>query len=187
MRPRIEDMADDIAAVIRALGLSTVDMVGFSIGGLQAQEVTRRHPELVRKLMLLGTGLKGGDPTIHPKTIEVASAPIPSADDFLFLFFGRSDAARKAGLEFWKRRHLRADQDPPSSLEVARAQQEAYAAYMQPLPGDKPYAFLNKITQPTLVVNGIDDVMIATINSLYLAQNIPDAQLILYQIGRAHV
>ena len=51
---------------------------------------------------------------------------------------------------------------------------------MPPLPGDRPYAFLNKITQPTLVVNGIDDVMIATINSLYLAQNIPGAQLILY-------
>ena len=92
----------------------TVDMVVFSIGGLQAQEVTLRHPELVRKLMLLGTGLKGGDPTIHPKTIEVASVPIPSAEDVLFLFFGRSDAARKAGREFWKRRHLRADQDPPS-------------------------------------------------------------------------
>jgi len=179
-RNRIEDMVDDIAAVIRALGLSKVDVVGFSIGGLQAQEVTLRHPELVRKLMLLGTGLKGGDPTIHPKTIEVASTPVPTAEDFLFLFFGRSDAARTAGLEFWNRRHLRADQDPPSSLEVATAQLEAYAAYMQPLLGDKPYAFLNKVTQPTLVVNGIDDVMIATINSLYLAQNIPNALLILY-------
>ena len=67
-----------------------------------------------------------------------------------------------------------------SFKEVAKAQLEAYAAYMQPLLGDKPYAFLNKVTQPTLVVNGIDDVMIATINSLYLAQNIPNALLILY-------
>ena len=179
-RNRIEDMADDIAVVIRALGLSKVDVVGFSIGGLQAQEVTLRHPDLVRKLMLIGTGVKGGDPTMHPKTIAVASSPVPSAEDFLFLFFGRSEAARKAGLEFWERRHLRVNQDPPSSLGVATAQQEAYAAYMQPLPGDKPYAFLNKITQPALVVNGIDDVMIPTINSLYLAQNVPDAQLILY-------
>ena len=179
-RNRIEDMADDIAAVIRALGLSKVDLVGFSIGGLQAQEVALRHPELVRKLLLLGTGLKGGDPTMPPRTIEVASTPIPTIDDFLFLFFGRSEAAQKAGREFWNRRHLRADQDPPSSPEVAIAQQEAYAAYMQPLLGDKPYAFLNKVTQPTLVVNGIDDVMIATINSYYLAQNIPNALLILY-------
>ena len=179
-RNRIEDMADDIAAVIRSLGLSKVDVVGFSIGGLQAQEVTLRHPELVRKLMLIGTGVKGGDPTMHPKTVEVASTPVPTAEDFLFLFFGRSEAARKAGLEFWERRHQRADQDPPSSLQVAQAQQEAYAAYMQPLPGDKPYAFLSRIVQPTLVVNGIDDIMIPTINSLYLAQNIPDAQLILY-------
>ena len=48
------------------------------------------------------------------------------------------------------------------------------------MPGDKPYAFLNKIKHPTLVLNGIDDVMIATINSLHLAQNIPNAQLIIY-------
>ena len=179
-RNRMEDMADDIAAVIKALGLSKVDLVGFSIGGFQAQEVTLRHPELVRKLILLGTGPRGGDLTMDPKVIEVAPRPVPGADDFLFLFFGRSDAAKKAGLEFWDRRHLRADQDPPSSAEVAQAQVEAHTAYLTPLPGDKPYAYLNKITQPTLVLNGIEDIMIATINSFYLAQNIPNAQLIIY-------
>ena len=87
-RNRMEDMADDIAAVIRALGLSQVDLLGFSIGGYQAQEVTLRHPDLIRKLMLLGTGLRGGDPTMDPKVLEVAPRPVPTLEDFLFLFFG---------------------------------------------------------------------------------------------------
>lgn len=179
-RNRMEDMADDIAAVIRALGLPQVDLLGFSIGGYQAQEVALRHPALVRKLILLGTGPRGGDPTMDPRVLEVAPRPVPTMEDFIFLFFGQSEAARNAGVEFWERRHQRIDQDPPSSAAVAQAQVEAHRAYLTPMAGDKPYAYLNKITQPTLVLNGINDLMIATVNSFYLAQNIPNAQLILY-------
>lgn len=179
-RNRIEDMADDIALVIQALGLPQVDLLGFSIGGFQVQEVALRHPQLVRKLLLLGTGLRGGDPKMEPRVLEVAPRPVPTAEDFLYLFFGRSAAARQAGLAFWERRHRRVDQDPPSSAAVAQAQAEAHAAYLQPLPGENPYAFLRAIKQPTLVLNGVDDVMIPTINSWHLAQNIPDAQLLIY-------
>ncbi|MFM9615536.1 alpha/beta hydrolase [Streptomyces sp. V2] len=184
-RNRMEDMADDIAAVVRALGLEQVDLLGFSIGGYQAQEVVLRHPRLVRKLLLLGTGLRGGDPTTDPKVYEVAPNPVPTVDDFLFLFFGRSEAAVEAGRAFWERRHQRADQDPPSSLAVAQAQLEAVVAYAEPLPGENPYAHLNAITQPTLVLNGSNDVMIASINSWHLVQNIPDAQLLVYP-GAGH-
>jgi pimeloyl-ACP methyl ester carboxylesterase len=179
-RNRMEDMADDIALVIRALGLSQVDLLGFSIGGLQVQEVTLRHPKLVRKLMLLGTGLRGGNAGMEPKVREVASHPVPTADDFAYLFFGRSEAAKQAALAFWKRRHQRVEQDPPSSAEVAKAQGEAYAAYLPPLSGANPYAYLNAITQPTLVLNGVNDIMIPTINSWHLSQNIPNAQLLIY-------
>lgn len=179
-RNRIEDMADDIAAVLRALCLSQVDLLGFSIGGFQVQEVALRHPQLVRKLLLLGTGLRGGDPRMDPGVSKVASNPVPTAEDFLYLFFGRSEAAKKAGLAFWGRRHDRADQDPPSSAVVAKAQSEAHAAYLQPLAGANPYAFLNAITQPTLVLNGVNDIMIPTINSWHLSQHIPNAQLLIY-------
>lgn len=179
-RNRIEDMADDIALVIRALGLSQVDLLGFSIGGLEVQEVALRHPDLVRKLLLLGTGLRSADTKIDPRMQEVASNPVPSVDDFLFLFFGRSEEAKQAGRAFWERRHQRVEQDPPSSADVAKAQAEAYAVYSAPQSGENPHAYLGAIKQPTLVLNGVDDIMIASTNSWSLAQNIPNAQLLIY-------
>lgn len=179
-RTLIEDMADDAAAVIRALGLSKVDVVGFSLGGMVAQEVTRRHPALVRKLMLLGIQPRGGNPDPDPKIFEVAPRPVPTVDDFLFLFFGRSEVAKQAGRDFWKRRHEREDQDPPSSTEFMQAQIAANTAFVTPLDPEKPFAHLGEIAQPTLIVNGVDDVMIATINSWHMVQNIPNAQLIVY-------
>lgn len=180
-RAKAQDMADDIASVIRALGIPKVDLIGFSIGGFQAQEVTLRHPDLVRKLILLGTGPRGGDPWIDPKMAEIAPKPVLGVDDYLFLFFGRSEVAKAAGRAFWERRHLRPDQDPPTSQEVAEAQWQVYQNYMVPSTEEKPYAYLNAIKQPTLVVNGIEDVMIASINSFHLGQNIPNAQVILYE------
>lgn len=179
-RTTAQDMADDIASVIRALDIPQVDLIGFSIGGFQAQEVALRHPELVRKIILLGTGPRGGDPWIDPKMVEIAPKPVHDVDDFLFLFFGRSEKAKEAGRAFWERRHQRVDSDPLSSPEVAQAQWQVYQNYMVPIEGDKPYAYLNAIKQPTLIVNGIEDVMIASINSFYLGQNIPDSQVIYY-------
>lgn len=179
-RTRIEHMADDAAAVIRALGLTQVDVLGFSLGGFQAQDLTRRHPQLVRRLMLLGTGPRGGNPDSEPGVLGAAPRPVPTIDDFLFLFFGRSEAAKQAGREFWERRHERVDQDPPSSPAVIQAQIEANMYYLPKLDAKDPFAHLRAITQPTLVLNGNHDVMVPTINSWYLAQNIPNAQLLIY-------
>ena len=105
---------------------------------------------------------------------------MPTVDDFLFLFFGPSEAAKQAGRDFWRRRHQRTDQDPPSSPELMQAQIAANTAFVAPLDAEKPFAHLSEITQPTLIVNGVNDVMIATINSWHLVQSIPNAQLIVY-------
>jgi pimeloyl-ACP methyl ester carboxylesterase len=179
-RTRIEDMADDAAAAIRAIGLRTVDVLGFSLGGFQAQDLTRRHPYLVRKLMLLGTGPRGGNPDSEPGVLERAPRPVPIMDDFLFLFFGRSEAAKQAGRDFWKRRHQRVDQDPPSSPEVIQAQIEANMYYLPKLDKTAPFAHLREIKQPTFILNGVNDVMVPSINSWHMAQNIPNAQLFIY-------
>jgi len=179
-RTRIEHMADDAAAFLRALGLRQVDVLGFSLGGFQAQDLTRRHSELVRKLMLLGTGPRGGNSDSHPHVLDLAPRPIPILEDFLFLFFGRSETAQKTGREFWERRHQRVDQDPPSSPAVMQAQVEAHMHYLPRLDPNAPFAHLREIKQPTFILNGVEDVMVPTINSWYMAQNIPNAQLFIY-------
>lgn len=175
-RTRIKDMADDAAAVIRALGLRLVDVLGFSLGGFQALDLTWCHPGLVRKLMLLGTGPRGGNPDMEPQVLTTAPRPVSVFEDFLYLFFGRSAQARQAAHEFWERRHQRADQDPPSSPEVAKAQIEANMLYLP----RHPFAYLRGIRQPTFILNGVNDVMIPTVNSFYMARNLPNAQLFIY-------
>ncbi|EOQ72797.1 alpha/beta fold hydrolase [Acinetobacter lactucae] len=184
-RTHIEDMADDAAAVIRALGLKQVDLLGFSLGGFQAQDLVRRHPELVRKLMLLGTGPRGGKPQSDDSDmvalmLKHATTDVPSEEDFLFLFFGRSEAAIQAGRDFWQRRHERKDQDTPSSVEVMQAQLEANMHFLPKLDEQDPFAHLREIKQPTFILNGVDDVMIPTINAYHMALNIPNAQLFIY-------
>lgn len=179
-RTRIEDMADDAAAFVHTLGLQQIDVLGFSLGGFQALDLTWRHPNLIRKLMLLGTGPRGGNPDMEPQVLTTAPRLVPLFEDFLYLFFGRSAQAEQAAREFWQRRHQRVDQDPPSSPEVAKAQIEANMLYLPRLSEDDPFAYLRGIRQPTFILNGVNDVMVPTVNSFYMARNLPNAQLFIY-------
>lgn len=179
-RTRIEDMADDAAAFVRSLGLEQIDVLGFSLGGFQALDLTWRHPKLVRKLMLLGTGPRGGDPDMESPVLRTAVNPVPTFEDFTYLFFGRSPRAKQAAREFWERRHQRADQDPPSSPQAMQAQIEANMLYLPRLSEDDPFAYLRGISQPAFILNGVNDVMIPTVNSFYMARNMPNAQLFIY-------
>jgi len=177
-------MADHATDFIGALGLSLVDFLGFSIGGYVAQALTLRHPTIVRRLILVGTGPRGGEPTQDPKTGEYGASTDPATGEtglkaFLYLFFRPSDTSEAAGKAFWERRHLRKnDVDPPSSPQTMAAQRAAITAWRQ-IQGER-YSELKNIKQPTLVVNGNNDVMIPTVNSYTLSQSIPCAHLIIY-------
>lgn len=174
----VDGMADSAATFVKALGLARVDVLGFSIGGFVAQSLTHRYPDLVRKLVLVGTGPRNGESNPDPRIFQVAGNPVPVEDDFLFLFFSPSEASQAAGRAFWKRRHQRQDQDPPSSPAAMQAQAAAIGEWSQPK-GER-YAYLKEIHQPTLVVNGHNDIMVPTVNSFTLQQYIPNAQLIIY-------
>jgi len=174
----IDAMAKDATDFVRALGLSQVDLLGFSIGGYVAQTLTLQYPTLVRRLMLIGTGPRAGEPTQDPKVPEHAGGN-QTLEDFLYLFFSPSESSQAAGRAFWERRHLRKDDvDPPTSKQTMAAQRAALTEFRH-VRGER-FAELKNITQPTLVVNGNRDVMIPTINSFTLAQDIPNAQLIIY-------
>jgi pimeloyl-ACP methyl ester carboxylesterase len=174
----IDAMGGHLAAFVNALGLAQVDVLGFSIGGYVAQSFVLHNPNLVRRLVLAGTGPRNGEPPTNPRIPEVAGSPVPGREDFLFLFFSPSVTSQAAGRAFWERRHQRKDADPPSSIQTMKAQQAALMEWRQPR-GER-YADLKTIKQPTLVVNGNDDIMVPTINSFTLSQHIPNAQLIVY-------
>jgi pimeloyl-ACP methyl ester carboxylesterase len=177
----VEAQADDAATFIRALGLTEVDVLGFSIGGYVAQALTLGHRDLVRRLVLAGTKPRAGDDTDrHPDTNMVSTRhEVLAFEDFQLLFFAPSPTSQAAGERFWERRHQRTvDIDPPTSKQTMLAQVAAIVDWKQA--HGVPFADLATITQPTLVVNGKRDIMVPTINSHTLAQYIPNAQLIIY-------
>ena len=176
------EMATNALAFIKALELTRVDVLGFSIGGMVAQETTLQAPDLVRKLILVGTGPRGGERMAS--LTQVAQRIFGAAYDppehlWLAVLFSPSEAAQAAGREFLKRKHLREQgRDPEVNDKVSPAQIAAMDEWGVQRKGS--YDYLKTIKQPTLVVNGSNDVIMPTINSFIMQQNIPNAQLIIY-------
>jgi pimeloyl-ACP methyl ester carboxylesterase len=173
-----QEMGANAIAFIKALGLIKVDALGFSIGGMVAQEITAQAPELVRRLILVGTGPRGADMSTSKSAEIFAGAYDPPEHLWLAVHFSPSPSSRAAGLAFLKRKLLRQDRDPEVSAEAAAAQREAIGKYIAPAEG--VLAYLKDIHQPTLIVQGSNDVIIPTVNSYILQQSLPNAQLILY-------
>ena len=178
----VAGMAANAVAFIKALSLTQVDVLGFSLGGLVAQEIVLAAPKLVRRLVLVGTGPRSGDGmgSLTPEAQEVFGATYANPDDlWLGVFFTPSVKSQAAGREFLKRFRLRTEgRDPEVSDKVAPAQIEALGKWGAP--ADRPYDYLRAIEQPVLVINGGNDVIIYSVNSWLLQQNLPDAGLILY-------
>lgn len=178
----VEEMAANAAAFVEALGLGKVDVLGFSLGGFVAQAMTLAEPQLVRRLILLGTGPRGGDrmATLTPEAQAVFGARYANPDEvWLGVFFAPSEASQAAGRAFLRRFRRRvADRDPEVGGRVAPAQIDAIGKWGAPRAD--AFDYLREIIQPTLVINGSKDVIIYTINSYILQQNLPNAQLILY-------
>lgn len=176
------DMGANAIAFIEALGLTKVDAFGFSIGGFVAQEITLQAPDLVRRLMLLGTGPRSGEGMDGgtPEGNRIFGTTYEPPDNlWLSVFFTPSPTSQAAGHDFLKRFRLRSkDRDPEVNDKVAPAQRAAIAKWTAPR--EHPYDYLKTIKQPTLVVSGSTDVIIYTVNSFILQQNLPNAKLIIY-------
>jgi pimeloyl-ACP methyl ester carboxylesterase len=178
----IEEMAQHAAAFIDALGVKKLDALGFSMGGFIAQQFTIDRPDLVRKLILVGTGPRSGDgmASLTREAQEIFGAKYDPADElWLRVFFTPSKQSQAAGRKYLERQRARQkNRDPLANEKVAPAQVAAIQEWGAP--AKDPYAYLKKITQPTIVVNGNNDVIVYTVNSFILQQNLPNAQLILY-------
>jgi pimeloyl-ACP methyl ester carboxylesterase len=178
-------MAKNAEAFIDALGLKKIDLLGFSIGGMVAQQITLDRPELVRKLILVGTAPRNhdagnGQGHITPETVATFGATYdPPENLWLKVFFTDSEESQAAGRTFLKRYLSRTEnRDAPISDKVAPAQIAAVGEWGAH--SGERFAYLKDIKQPTLVVSGNHDVIVYTVNSLFLVQNMPNAKLILY-------
>lgn len=176
-----EAMGDDAAAFIQTLGYKKVDVLGFSIGGAVAQELTLNHPDLVRKLILAGTAPKGATNINErdPKIIALVTGAKSEAEVFLATFYAPTSLSQDLGKASLARRGQRSTVfDKPSNNQVLQAHNKARHDWG--MPADSTFSYLKKITQPVLVANGSDDIMMFSINSYTLYKHLPDARLIMY-------
>ncbi|MFC9664697.1 alpha/beta fold hydrolase [Nocardia sp. NPDC127606] len=175
----LEESAGDAYTFITALGYEKIDIFSFSMGGMIAQDLILEHPELVRKLVLTGTGPRGGkdiDKVVGVTYRDILRATLTRSDPKEFLFFNRNETGKRAGKAFVERLKERtADRDKPISVKAFRTQLAAIQKYGRSAPAD-----LSVITQPTLIANGDNDRMVPTPLSEDLHRRIKDSKLIIY-------
>ena len=174
----IAAMAGDAVDFIQLLGLSKIDLLGFSLGGCIAQLIAAEHAQLVRKLILVGTAPKGGEEHLLA-VLQEAFSQTDAPDPRLPLFFTTSSASQSAGLAFLKRAKARQDdRDTDNGSAVTDPQAKALITWCAtPDPGQ---AMLHAIRQPTLVVSGSHDTMLPANNAYAMFKGLSNAQLVLY-------
>jgi pimeloyl-ACP methyl ester carboxylesterase len=179
----IPGMAAHLLAFADGLGLSQVDLLGFSLGGMVAQQAALDRPSLVRKMLLVGTAPEGGEDIMHlekPELRRILEDPgLQGLQVLVKLFFTPSEASQAAGQAFVARLAARTGEwEPISGPKVAQAQLAAFRAWER-VDGER-FGKLRRITQPSLVVNGVLDTMIPVRNSYALAEHLPRAMLLTY-------
>jgi pimeloyl-ACP methyl ester carboxylesterase len=170
-------MARDVTQVIDALGLDQVDLFGFSMGGHVAQQITVDRPELVRRLLVVGSGPRGGVQRDESTNALFSVTLDPYDLMWLPVMFSPSRRSQAAGQRYLTRLLSRTeDRDVlPVSAATVAAHSAAAAEWALGSPD-----YLHDIHQPTLVVNGNNDIIVPTVNSYTLYQELPNATLLLY-------
>jgi len=179
----VSGMAMHALAFLDGLGVNTCDVLGFSLGGMVAQEMVLERPSIFRKIILVGTAPRGGEDIMHlekPSLAQYLNDPKVQGYEVLQkIFFAPSDSSQAAGEAFIKRLAQRQDdREPASGPDVSMAQMAAFREWEQ-VTGER-FTDLKSIHQPTLVVNGIKDEMISVSNSYRLSENLPNAVLLTY-------
>ena len=169
----MDTLADDAVALIESLGVAPVHYVGLSMGGFIGQRIAARRPELVRTLALLDTSAGPEDPDKVKRYKQLGRiyrvtgiAPVRKA--VLPIMFGPTflaDKSRKPIIDEWERR-LKAS--PRSGVT------RAVMGVANRLPIEDE---ISRITAPTLVIVGADDVATPPVKSQLITERIPGARL----------
>ena len=176
----IAGMEAHALAFLDGLGIGTCDVLGFSLGGMVAQQMALERPSIFRRMILVGTAPRGGEDIMHLE--KPSLSVIPRFKDLPFCrrsFSRRQSSSQAAGAAFIERLMRRAqDREPISGPAVAHAQMAAFREWEQ-VSGER-FSDLKKIRHPTLVVNGVYDEMIPISNSYWLSAHLPNAVLLTY-------
>ena len=176
----IKEMAEDAIDFIKALGFKQIDILSFSMGGMIAQELLELEPTLIRKVILTGTGPRGGKGIENVTKIsnqDLVRAIFTLKDVKTYLFFTRTSNGKKKANEFLARiKERKKNRDKMISLKGYLTQLKAINRWGKSTPAD-----LSKIKQPILVVNGEADRMVPTENSYDLVQRLPNSKLVIYK------
>ena len=181
--PTIAGMTSHAIAFLDGLGIETCDVLGYSLGGMVAQQMAQDRPSLFRKMILVGTAPRGGEDIMHlekPSLAKRIQDPTNRGYDVLQkIFFTGSPASQAGGAAFIRRLEQRKeDHDPVSGPNVANAQMAAFREW-ETFTGER-FADLKAIRRPVLVVNGVNDEMIPVSSSYRLEENLPNAALLVY-------
>jgi pimeloyl-ACP methyl ester carboxylesterase len=175
----MEQMAKDAITFIKAMGFQQVDLFGFSMGGMIAQEIVLMEPQLVRKMIITGTGPAGGSgisKVAGVTYLDMLRGWLTFQDPKQFLFFTRTPSGKRAGKEFLARlKERKDDRDKAITIRALQAQLKALRNW-----GSKQPADLSKVRHPVLVANGDSDRMVPSINTYNLARRLPNSELVVY-------
>jgi pimeloyl-ACP methyl ester carboxylesterase len=179
----IASMAQHALAFLDALHLTRCDVLGYSLGGMIAQQMVQDRPKIFRRMILVGTAPRGGEDIMHLEKPSLAGyLSDPKLRGYAVLgkiFFAPTDSSQAEADAFIKRLMQRTqDREPVSGPTVAQAQMAAFREWESGT--ETRFATLKNIRQPTLVVNGVLDEMIPVRNSYWLAENLPNAVLMTY-------
>ena len=176
----ISEMAKDARAFIHALGYDNVDIIGFSMGAFIAQEILLQEPQLVRKVIMTGTGPAGGEGIKNVTKItylDMLRGYLTLRDPKFYLFFNQNKNGKKSANEFLSRIKERTEnRDKKMGIKSFGNQLKAIHAWGLQQPQD-----LSVIKQPVLVANGDNDRMVPSSNTTELAKRLSNSELIIYK------
>jgi pimeloyl-ACP methyl ester carboxylesterase len=175
----IADMAKDAIHFIHALGYKQVDIVAFSLGGFITQELLLAEPSLVRKVILAGTGPRGGkgiSDVVGLTYKDIVKGLFTFRDPKFYLFFTQNKVGKEAAMDFLNRLKERTqNRDKKIKLYVLKNQLNAIKKWGNEKPMD-----LSAFKHPVFIANGDADRMVPTSLSYDMAKRFPNAQLKIY-------
>ena len=176
----IPGMAAQTVEIIKALGYDKINLLGLSMGGMIAQEIVRLEENLVNRLVLAGTGPRGGVEMdkVTGKTFRfMFKGALHRVDPKRYIFYNHDEQGGVEARKVLSRMGMRKKEDSDKEMNIPGFLTQLKAIKRW---GKDMQDSLEFITQPTLIVNGDNDLQVPTANSYEMHEKIAGSKLIIY-------